>query len=293
MTEYIEGKLRFASGLFILAFVMSACSSDTSDHSQESTLRISVLPDQKPAELEKKYKPLFDYISSETGLKYRLIIPKSYQSMLEDMKNNQSDLVYFGGYMFMLAHRKNLVQPLVMRDIDLKFSSSLIVSIKSDVVKISELHNKTLAFGSELSTSGHLMPRYFLRDKGINPEKYFLKVEYSGAHDKTAYLVRDGKVDAGILNSYILKRMISDGRLSEQDIRVIWVSPPYADYVWAISTRVKPDIASKLKKAFLQLLYSNPEHKKVLDNLSARTFYPASLDDFNILHTIVANDHQH
>ena len=272
-----------------MALTMCACSSpDGPEQNKPGLLRISVLPDQSPEQLQKIYKPLFDYISAQTGLKYQLIIPKSYQASIDSLKNKQTDFAYLGGYTFMLSHIKGLSQPLVMRDVDLKFTSSLITSSKSTVAKLTDLHQKKFAFGSRLSTSGHLMPRYFLQEKGFIPENFFSTIQYSGAHDKTAYLVRDGKADAGILNTHVLKQMLNDGRLSKQDIKVIWTSPAYPDYVWAISSEVSSTTATTLKKAMLQLVYSNPEHKKILDNLSAKAFLPASLEDFDILHTIVS-----
>ena len=67
------------------------------------------------------------------------------------------------------------------------------------------------------------MPRHFMcSDKQIIPEVFFSEVHYSGAHDKTAYLVRDGTIDLGVANSEIIKKMIRDGRLKENDVRVLW-----------------------------------------------------------------------
>ena len=234
---------------------------------------------------------MFDYISSTTGLTYVLTIPKTYQQIVDDLKNNKTDFAYLGGYTFTLSHINGLTQPLVMRDIDLEFTSSLIVHAKSTATKITDLDQKSFAFGSKLSTSGHLMPRYYLQEKGIIPEKFFSSIKYSGAHDKTAFMVRDRVVSAGIMNSQVLKKMLTDGRLTKQDIKILWQTPPHPNYVWAVSSRVSDTIKNKLKKAMLQLVYSNPEHKIILDGLSARAFFPASPQDFSILRSII-NDSQ-
>ena len=280
--------------MLIAALAIYACSApDQANKNQPDIIKISVLPDQSPEQLKKIYKPLFDYISSTTGLKYKLIIPKNYQAIIDGFENKETDFAFMGGYTFLLTHIKGLSQPLVMRDVDLKFTSSLIVTSSSTAKTLTDLHQKKFAFGSKLSTSGHLMPRYYLQEKGFIPENFFSVSTYSGAHDKTAYMVRDGEVDAGILNTHVLKQMIADGRLSEQDVKVIWVTPPYPDYIWAISSRINPSTATMLKNAMLQLVYSNPEHKKILDKLSAKAFFPASLEDFRILHTIISNEHPH
>jgi phosphonate transport system substrate-binding protein len=132
------------------------------------------------------------------------------------------------------------------------------------------------------------MPRHFLQvDRGVSPENYFRSIQYSGKHDLTAYRVRDGEVDAGIANSEIIRKMFADGRLRAGDIRIIWTTPPYPDYVWALRPQIRPVDRERIQQAFLKLSNDNPQHQALLSNLSAASFYPASIEDFSMLKQVM------
>jgi phosphonate transport system substrate-binding protein len=269
-----------------LAFQLSACSGPEQELSIE-TLRIGVLPDESEKALLERYTPLFEHLSQETGHPYEIVIPNNYEEMLRAFGEGQIDLAYFGGVTFVMADSEYDAVPLVMRDVDTRFTSDLVVT-GEDPRTLEELQGKRFSFGSRLSTSGHLMPRHFLQvARGITPEKYFRSIQYSGKHDRTALLVRDGEVDAGVVNSEIIRKMFSDGRLQPGDIRIIWTTPPYADYVWAAHPQVHPMDREKIQQAFLQLSVENPQHEAILSNLGAGGFYPASNRDSSILKQVM------
>ena len=120
----------------------------------------------------------------------------------------------------------------------------------------------------------------------IEPETFFSDVSYSGAHDKTTMLVRDGKVDVGAVNSLVVKKMIADGELAADELHVLWQTPPYPDYVWAVRENIDDKLKTRLRDAFLSLDASDPGDAVVLAGLSAKTFIPANPDDFKLLNNI-------
>jgi phosphonate transport system substrate-binding protein len=175
-----------------------------------------------------------------------------------------------------------------MRDVDTKFTSVFLVKGNSPTRDLTKTGGDRFSFGSRQSTSGHLMPRFFMvSEQNIIPEKHFASVRYSGRHDLTAYGVRDGAVDLGVANSRIIRKMLMDGRLEPQDIRIIWETPPYSDYVWAIHPRVTVKDRAKIRQAFLNLSVDNPSHATILANLDTGGFLPASEQDFIDLKAIV------
>jgi len=269
-----------------LALHLSACSGPEQEPSNE-TLRIGILPDEREEVLRERYTPLFEFLSQETGHPYELLIPNSYEDLLRKFGEGQIDLAYFGGVTFMKANSDYDAVPLVMRDVDSRFTSVLVVAGDKT---FEELQGKRFSFGSKLSTSGHLMPRHFLQvERGVNPEKYFRSIRYSGKHDRTAYWVRDGEVDAGMVNSEIIRKMFADGRLRPGDIRIIWTTPPYPDYVWTLHPRIHPVDSEKIQQAFLKLSIGNPKHESILSNISASGFYPASIEDFSMLKQVMTS----
>lgn len=269
----------------LVVVLMIACSDKEATRTIE-TLNVGSLPDQNELLLRKKYQPLLEYLSSYTGLKSNLLIPESYEQLLQWFDESKVDIALFGGVTYVKARQKNKAVPLIMRDVDGRFRSVAVISASSPATSFQDLKGNSLAFGSRLSTSGHFMPRYFLQNDNIEPESFFGKVEFSGAHDRTAEWVRDGKVDIGILNSAVAAEMFGDGRLTKDKVKILWESPPYADYVWAIQSDISTKQRTTIRDAFL-LMSQNSEAKELLQNLGANYFISASHEDFSNLEQIV------
>jgi len=271
--------------LFCLIFFMVACSQDEKTRTID-TLNIAVLPDQNKSQIHDKYLPLIEYLKSKTGLHIKLLIPQSYKELLHWFNIKKIDLANFGGVTFIEAKQRNNAIPLVMRDVDIRFSSAALVLVSNSANSIQDLKGASLAFGSRLSTSGHFMPRYFFEQKNIIPETFFGNIQYSGFHDTTAEWVRDEKVEVGIVNLGIANEMFLDGRLSHNKVKVIWKSPPFADYVWAIQSDISQSQKVMIRDAFLSI-NQNPDNKRLLENLGANYFIPAGEDDFTNLDEVV------
>ena len=270
----------------VLTLQLPACSDPQPGHTIE-TLRIGILPGQSEAALRERFTPLFEFLSEEAGLPYELVIPGNYEELLKAFGAGEIDLGYFGGVTFVKANTEFGAVPLVMRDVDSRFTSILVVADES-ITSLSDLQDKRLGFGSRLSTSGHHMPRHFLQVQyGIIPEQYFQSIQYSGKHDRTAYWVRDGVIDAGVVNPEIISKMLADGRLQQGDLRTVLTTPPYTNYVWAVNPRIGPIDRERIRHAFLQLSFDNPRHEAILTRIGAASFYPASIEDFSTLKQVM------
>ena len=204
-----------ASTVFVIFLLQSPSSQKRHD------IRVGVLPDVAESALHKRYSNLLDHLSQETGLKLQLVTPNSYQHLLRLFADREIEMAYFGGLTFVRSQSFYDARPLVMRQIDTQFTSYFVVRANGplqdcDDLSCETLAGKVLSFGSKLSTSGHLMPRHFLKTVlEIDPETYFGMVRYSGAHDQTALMVRDGEADIGVLNSEIFRSMQKEGRLKK------------------------------------------------------------------------------
>ena len=243
----------------------------------EDTLRVSAIPDESPTELQRKFTPLSAYLEKATGAKVSFVPVSDYAATVEGLAAKKLDLVWYGGFTFVQARRRTgTAIPLVQREEDAQFHSKFIVSADSKAQKLADLKGSNFAFGSVSSTSGHLMPRYFLLQNGIDPDKDFAKVAYSGAHDVTAKWVESGKVQAGVLNESVLEKLFEEKKIDKSKVRVLWTTPPYFDYNWTVRGDLDPNLVAKLKSAFLELDYSNPAHKTILDLQRTKRFIPTS-----------------
>lgn len=271
--------------VLLIAAILAACFK-IEDTPATGTLKVAVLPDQDAALLRHKYRPLLDHIGEETGMATELLIPDSYDQLLQWFAEKKIHMAKFGGATYVMAHKQNHAVPFVIRDVDGNFRSVALVHKTNSAKSLRDVKGMSLAFGARLSTSGHIMPRHFLQMRNINPEKHFSNVEHSNAHDKTAEWVRDGKVEVGIANSGVVDEMFQDGRLTKDKVKVIWVSPPFSDYVWTVQPDMNKNIKMKIRDVFLHLNYED-EHKNLLKNLGANYFIPVGHDDFKRLELAV------
>jgi len=247
----------------------------------QETLRVSAIPDEAPTELQRKFVPLGAYLEKALGKKIEFTPVSDYAATVEGLAAKKLDLVWYGGFTFVQARRRTgTANPLVQREEDARFHSKFIVSVASKAKTLADLKGANFAFGSVSGTSGHLMPRYVLLKNGIDPDKDFAKVAFSGAHDVTAKWVEAGKVDAGALNESVFQKLLDEKKLDPAKVRVLWTTPAYFDYNWTVRGDLDPKLAEQIKKAFLALDYSKPEHKVILDLQRTDKFIPTSPENY-------------
>ncbi len=235
-------------------------------------LRVSAIPDEAPTELLRKFKPLGAYLEKQLGMEVKFVPVADYPAVVESLATDRLDMAWLGGFTFVQVYLKtgNAV-PLVQREQDQQFTSKFI-SADPNVKSLQDLKGRTFAFGSISSTSGSLMPRYFMLQDGIKPEEFFSRVAYSGAHDATVAWVQSGKVDGGVLNASVWEKLVNSGKVDTAKVKVFATTPTYYDYNWTVRGTLDPALAEKIKQAFLALDPANPEHKEILDLQAASRF---------------------
>ncbi|HEX6363281.1 MAG TPA: putative selenate ABC transporter substrate-binding protein [Albitalea sp.] len=250
---------------------------------QVTVLRVSAIPDEAPTELQRKFKPLGDYLKKETGADVQFTPVTDYAAVVEGLATNKIDLAWLGGFTFVQAKLRTNGQamPIVQRAEDEKFTSKFIVPVASPVKSLGELRGKTFAFGSPSSTSGHLMPRHFLMQDGIQPDKDFKAVAFSGAHDATVAFVASGRADAGVLNASVWDKLVESGNPNAAKVRVIATTAPYYDYNWTVRPGLDPALTKKLADAFLKLDPDKPEHKEIMALQRASRFVPTKASNYD------------
>ena len=264
--------LALAAGLALSFTALAAQAADV--------LKVSAIPDEAPTELLRKFKPLGAYLEKELGMKVEFVPVADYPAVVEALATDRLDLAWLGGFTFVQVRLKtgNAI-PLVQREQDAQFTSKFI-SANPDVKSLPDLKGKSFAFGSVSSTSGSLMPRYFMLQDGIKPETFFSRVGYSGAHDATAAWVQAGKVDGGVLNASVWDKLVAAGKVDTNKVKVFATTPAYYDYNWTVRGTLDPALAAKIKQAFLALDPANPRDKAILDLQAATRFIPTKAENY-------------
>ncbi len=247
----------------------------------QQVLRVSAIPDEAPTELQRKFKPLGNYLEQKLGMKVEFTPVTDYAASVEGLINNKLDMVWFGGFTFVQANvrSKGQVIPIVQREEDQKFRSVFITTAKT-INSLEDLRGKTFTFGAESSTSGHLMPRSYLLAAHIDPDTDLKRIAFSGAHDATVAAVAGGKVDAGALNISVWEKLVAEGKVDPKVVRVFYTTPGFYDYNWSVRADMNPVLRKKLTDAFLALDKNNPQDKEILDLQRTMRFVPTEAKNY-------------
>jgi hypothetical protein len=167
---------------------------------------------------------------------------------------------------------KGTAIPLVQREEDARFTSKFITA-DPNIKTLADTRGKVFAFGSPSSTSGHLMPRYFLMEEGINADSDFKNVAFSGAHDATVAFVASGKADAGVLNASVWAKLVEEKKVDEK-VRVIATTPPYFDYNWTVRGDLDPAADQEADRRFPQARRRQPGARRNPGSAAGHEVHP-------------------
>jgi len=267
---------RFLQGLVALAALAVAPLA-----SAQQVLRVTAIPDESPTELARKAAPLVKYLEARLGMKVEFTPVTDYAAAVETLVNKKIDLAWFGGFTFVQAsHRSGgKVIPLVQREEDEKFRS-VFITAEPGINALADLKGKDVSFGSQSSTSGHLMPRSFLLQAGVDPDRDFRRVAFSGAHDATIAAVAAGKVQAGALNISVWDKFVAEKKVDVSKVRVFYTTAPYYDYNWSVHADMPAALREKLAQAFLALSKDTAEGKEILELQRATRFVPTKAENY-------------
>jgi phosphonate transport system substrate-binding protein len=124
------------------------------------------------------------------------------------------------------------------------------------------------------------MPRYFLLQAGLDPNRDFARYAFSGAHDATAKWVEQGKVDAGALNESVWNKLVEEKKVDTSRVQVFYTTPPFHDYNWTVRGDLDPALVRELEAAFLALDYAKPEDRAILDLQRTKRFIPTEPESY-------------
>jgi len=233
----------------------------------QQVLKVTTIPEEAATEQVRKFGPLTRYLEKSLGMKVEFTPVNDYPAAVEALVNKQVDLVWFGGFTHVQAQIRSggkIVAIAQREEDDNKFRSVFIAQKDSGITKLADLKGKEFSFGSQSSTSGHFMPRFNLLKAGIDPDKDFKRLAYSGAHDATIASVVSGRVAAASLDITVWRKFVSDKKVDTNKVDVFFTSPPFFNYNWSVHADMPVSLREKIAKALLALDMNTPEGKEIL-----------------------------
>jgi len=284
------------AGLAITAGVTSC--STSKQNAAQAVLQVGAIPDQNPEKLNRLYDSLSQELSERLDVPVRYVPVSNYAAAVSAFRTGSLDLVWFGGLTGVQARLQTPgARVLAQRDIDATFTSVFIANGASGLRpftsadQLVELKGRRMAFGSENSTSGRLMPQYFMGQNGVKPADLAGGGPgFSGSHDATIAVVQSGAYEVGALNEQVWNSNVESDRVDPDQVRVIWRTPPYVDYHWVarpdLDDRFGANFTDKVQSVLLEMSPDTPRVSTILDLFGAERFIPADNDDYVMIETV-------
>jgi phosphonate transport system substrate-binding protein len=254
----------------------------------EPVLKVGGIPDQDAARLARRFDGFVGYLSQKLDVEVRYFPSVDYAAVVTAFTQGELQLAFFGGLTGVQARLQNPgARAIAQREHDAHFHSKFIVRAGLPVDSQEDLKAQaerlTFTFGSESSTSGHLMPRHFLAQAGIDPDRDFRGLpNFSGSHDLTWQLVESGSFDVGALNEDVWNRAVWEGRVDVGRVREFYTTPDYFDYHWTVRAgldQVYGDgFTDRVQAALLAL--DPQEHGQILELFSTQRFIESNNDNY-------------
>ena len=265
----------------LAAVLLSAC-----NEPHTGTFVFTAIPDQDESQLEKRFGVVALYLEEQLGVPVKYVPVKSYAAAVTAFRNNEVQMAWFGGLSGVQARRlvpgsQAIAQGLEDPDFKSYFIANASTGLSpSETLTEAFVEQPSFTFGSKGSTSGRLMPEFYLRETfNQSPEQLFEKVGFSGDHSATIALVQSGAYATGAVNYKVWERELEEGKIDTDKVQVIWETPGYPDYHWT----VRGDLNDSFGDGFTQrvtdalLAIDDPV---LLNAFPREKFIPASNDDF-------------
>ena len=247
--------------IVLILIPQSVPSAEERDSSQKRVVNFAFISLYSPRMMYEKYQPLMDYLSENTPYRFELKLGWDYRDVINYLKNGSADIALLGAATYLEAKKEFNVMPILtpLASDRTPIYRSAIVTRKdnnNDITNLSDLKGKTFAFASRRSTSGYLVPLYYIYKAGVRLDDLsgYCNQDY---HDAVAREVMKGRCKVGAMLHSVSLRY-------SKDLRIIFVSDPIPGLPIVVRGDASPEFVKSVKKAFLALNPDNPAHQNIL-----------------------------
>ena len=282
----------------IILFASIILSLNSPINAKPKVLKIGAIPDQNQEILDRRFELLSKELAKTLNVKVKYIPVTSYVGAISAFRTKGLDLVWFGGLSGVQARLQTPNSIVIaQREIDKRFKSVFILNKNINLNKTDNINDlKSLAglrftFGSENSTSGRLMPEYFLNIAGVEITDFkSRRTGFSGSHDATIALVNSGTYEAGALNKQVWDRNLKNYPKRVKNVKTFFITPEYADYHWLaqgyLEKKFYKGFTDKLKGKIINLDINIPEEKKILEMFNTKKFIESDATQYEKIEKI-------
>jgi phosphonate transport system substrate-binding protein len=275
----------------VAAVLLAACgSTPATGPAIKSTIVMGFVPSQTTSVVQTNADLIAQYLSKKTGYTVESHVLTSYAAVTEGMTSNQVDIGWVGPLDYVIAHKKNGAEAVTksVRNGVAGYKAFIIANKNSNIHSVTDLKGKKFAFGDPLSASSNLIPRYAMKQAGLNPDTDVKGVNISN-QSQIAINVCQGVVDAGAIYEDARTNAGVDtscpGVMTKTE--VIYTSPLIPGDPQMVRHNLNPDQKTKLKNAMIAL-GNDPTMRGPLKALyTIDALVPASDGDYKFVRDLV------
>ena len=224
---------------------------------QPTELRVGLIPSEDAQAMMRASQQVMDQLAARTGLKVRPFVANDYNGVIEALRSGKLDVAYLGPFSYVLASQianaEAFAIPVTKKTGKPTYQSIIITRQDKGLDSVARLQGKTFAFVDPSSASGHLFPKAGLKGEGVDIDRYFSRVIFSGSHDASILAVANGKVDAAAVADPIFDNAVAKGHVKAEDFRIIWRSQPIPESPMAWRKDLDADTKRKVAAALAEI----------------------------------------
>jgi len=284
-----------AMGIAAVAGLAFAGTVKAAECENPDALTFAIVPTEESVAELQLYKPVTDRMAKMTGKKIEFFMPTSYASVVEGLLSKFVDVAVLGPYAYVIASEKDPSVEVFatyakkkgqMQEEGPGYRAALISKKGSKFTTIDSLKGATVGLTDPGSTSGNLMPRVvFSQVIGMDIDKFFGKVAYTGSHELSSVAVVQGKVDAAFVATHRFDNVVAKGEAKLDDVNILWQSKPIPQDPFVYRNTLCEDIKKNVRETFLGLS-NESSAKKFLANVKSNKFVPMSSEDYDIIRAL-------
>lgn len=224
---------------------------------QQQVLTVGLIPSEDSRAMIANSQAMMDMLSRALGMPVKPFVAADYNGVIEALRSKRLDVAYLGPFSYVLGTTVADIEAFAVAETKkagrTSYRSQVITNKASGIKTVNDLKGKTFAFVDPSSTSGHLFPKAGLMKAGLDSDKDFGRVLFSGSHDSNAIAVQNRKVDAAAIADRILDAAIAKGLAKREDIQVVWESEPIPESPTVWRRDLSPELKKRVQAAFLEV----------------------------------------
>jgi phosphonate transport system substrate-binding protein len=252
-------------GLAMLVVLALTAVTPAQDASWPKELTFALLSTENAAEITRRWGPIIAQLEKDLRVRVKHVSATDYRGTIEALKFKKAEIGHLGPKSYVEASANNYanVEPIAQLQLangSLGYRSCLIVHGDSDVFSPEDTAGKTFAFNDPNSTSGYLVPSaFFMLEMGIDPQKHFSKVTFSGSHEASILAVSNRKVDVASTNLPDVQQLTRENKVPRSALRVIWVSKLIPNDPVVVRKDLPPTLKAAIQESLVSMKSRNPE----------------------------------